>query len=109
MGVLLIKALKKAPNKSTPRKESLGCFTHDLDNKEINIFIENKKNITPFELIKNYFTTHKIEKFPIILVGTKFWSGLLIWIKETVLNETNNISEKDLKLIHVVDTKEEVI
>ena len=53
--------------------------------------------------------THKIEKFPIILVGTKFWSGLLSWIKETLLNETNNISEKDLELIHVVDTKEEVI
>ena len=53
--------------------------------------------------------THKIEKFPIILVGTKFWSGLLSWIKQTLLKETNNISEKDLDLIHVVDTKEEVI
>ena len=53
--------------------------------------------------------THKIEKFPIILVGTKFWSGLLNWIKQTLLNETNNISEKDLDLIHLVDTKEEVI
>ena len=53
--------------------------------------------------------THKIEKFPIILVGTKFWSGLLSWIKQTLLKETNNISEKDLDLIHVVNTKEEVI
>ena len=53
--------------------------------------------------------THKIEKFPIILVGTKFWSGLLNWIKQTLLDETNNISKKDLDLIHLVDTKEEVI
>jgi uncharacterized protein (TIGR00730 family) len=53
--------------------------------------------------------THKIEKFPIILVGSNFWSGLLSWIKQTLLKETNNISEKDLDLIHVVDTKEEVI
>ena len=29
-------------------------YSKFLDNKEINIFIENKKNITPFELIKNY-------------------------------------------------------
>ena len=53
--------------------------------------------------------THKIEKFPIILVGTEFWSGLMSWIKETLLTQTNNISKKDLDLIHVVDTKEEVV
>jgi uncharacterized protein (TIGR00730 family) len=53
--------------------------------------------------------THKIEKFPIILVGTEFWSGLMNWIKETLLNQTNNVSKKDLDLIHVVDTKEEVL
>ena len=53
--------------------------------------------------------THKIEKFPIILVGTEFWSGLMSWIEETLLTQTNNISKKDLDLIHVVDTKEEVL
>ena len=53
--------------------------------------------------------THKIEKFPIILVGTEFWTGLMDWIKTTLLNEFGNISEKDLELINLVDTEDEVI
>jgi uncharacterized protein (TIGR00730 family) len=52
--------------------------------------------------------THKIEKFPIILVGTTFWSGLFDWIKSTML-QFGNISPEDLNLIHIVDTKEEVV
>ncbi|SHI51352.1 TIGR00730 family Rossman fold protein [Algibacter luteus] len=53
--------------------------------------------------------THKIGKFPIILVGTEFWEGLLAWIKQTLLGSFGNISEKDLDLIHIVDTEDEVI
>ncbi|RIA09480.1 hypothetical protein OE09_1318 [Flavobacteriaceae bacterium MAR_2010_72] len=53
--------------------------------------------------------TNKIEKFPIILVGTEFWEGLLDWVKSTLLGKFNNISEKDLDLIHVVDSAEEVL
>lgn len=53
--------------------------------------------------------THKVEKFPIILVGSEFWSGMLDWIKETLLKENNNISSKDLELIKIADTKEDVI
>lgn len=53
--------------------------------------------------------THKIEKFPIILVGTDFWAGLMDWVKSTLLEKFGNISAKDLDLIHLVDTKEEVI
>lgn len=53
--------------------------------------------------------THKIEKFPIILVGTKFWEGLLGWIKATLLEGFANISEKDLDLIHLVDHEDEVV
>ncbi|MDO5969057.1 TIGR00730 family Rossman fold protein [Flavivirga aquimarina] len=53
--------------------------------------------------------THKIGKFPIILVGTDFWEGLLDWIKKTLLDSFSNISAKDLDLIHLVDTEEEVI
>ena len=53
--------------------------------------------------------THKVEKFPIILVGSEFWSGMLDWIKETLLKENNNISSKDLELIKIADTKEEVM
>ena len=53
--------------------------------------------------------TKKIEKFPVILVGTHFWNGLLEWIKATLLEKFETISAKDLDLIHVVDTSEEVI
>ncbi|GAA4231220.1 TIGR00730 family Rossman fold protein [Postechiella marina] len=53
--------------------------------------------------------THKIEKFPIILVGTDFWAGLMDWIKSTLLDKFGNISATDLDLIHLVDTQEEVI
>jgi len=53
--------------------------------------------------------THKIGKFPIILVGSEFWEGLMEWIKKTLLDSFSNISAKDLDLIHLVDTEDEVI
>lgn len=52
--------------------------------------------------------TNKIEKFPIILVGSKFWTGLIDWVKNTMLTE-GNISAKDLDLIQIVDTENEVV
>jgi uncharacterized protein (TIGR00730 family) len=52
--------------------------------------------------------THKIETFPIILVGTEFWGGLMEWVKATLLG-AGNISPEDLDLIHLVDTGDEVI
>jgi len=52
--------------------------------------------------------TKKIGKFPIILVGRKFWTGLMEWIKSTLLEE-GNISPKDLDLISIVDTEDEVL
>ncbi len=52
--------------------------------------------------------TKKIGKFPIVLVGRKFWSGLIEWIKNTMLIE-GNINENDLDLISIVDTKNEVL
>jgi uncharacterized protein (TIGR00730 family) len=53
--------------------------------------------------------THKIEKFPIILVGSEFWSGLMKWVENVLLKKSKNISKKDLDLIHIVDSKEEVV
>ncbi|MDT8417613.1 MAG: TIGR00730 family Rossman fold protein [Lutibacter sp.] len=52
--------------------------------------------------------TKKIGKFPIILVGTKYWSGLMDWIKNTLVNE-GSISLDDLNLISIVDTEDEVL
>ncbi len=53
--------------------------------------------------------TKKIEKFPIILVGSDFWAGLLDWIKTTLLQKFSNISPDDLNLVNVVDSAEEVL
>ncbi|HBY69365.1 MAG TPA: TIGR00730 family Rossman fold protein [Flavobacteriaceae bacterium] len=53
--------------------------------------------------------THKIDKFPLILVGTKFWSGLWDWVKETLLEANNNVSPEDLELVHIVDHEDEVL
>lgn len=52
--------------------------------------------------------TNKIHTFPIILVGTEFWGGLLDWVKNTML-EAGNISPQDLDLIKLVDTEDEVV
>ncbi len=53
--------------------------------------------------------TNKIGKFPIILVGTEFWEGLLDWVKATLLKEFSTISPEDMDLIHVVDTPREAV
>ena len=53
--------------------------------------------------------TKKIEKFPIILVGTEYWEGLLEWIKSTLMHKFNNISDGDLDLINLVDSADQVL
>ena len=51
--------------------------------------------------------TGKVARFPIVLVGTSYWGGLINWIKDTMLAGEQNISEKDLDLFRLVDTAEE--
>lgn len=53
--------------------------------------------------------TNKIQKFPIILVGTAFWSGLLDWVKSTLRDKYKTVSPEDIDLIKLVDTSDEVI
>lgn len=53
--------------------------------------------------------TKKSGKFPIILIGTEFWSGLINWIKDVLLKEEKNINEEDLDLIKIVDSPEEAV
>jgi uncharacterized protein (TIGR00730 family) len=50
--------------------------------------------------------TGKIARFPIVLVGSSYWTGLLNWVTEKMLT-AGNIKEEDLKLYKVVDTAEE--
>ena len=52
--------------------------------------------------------THRIGKFPVILVDSSYWKGLLDWINGTVLAQ-NKISEGDMLLFQVADTPEEVV
>lgn len=52
--------------------------------------------------------TKKIGRFPIVLVGTKFWGGIIDWIKNTLLEE-GNISPQDLDLFRLVDTADEAV
>jgi hypothetical protein len=53
--------------------------------------------------------TNKIGKFPIVLVGREFWSGMLEWIKITLLEKYKNASPKDIDLFSIVDTDDEVV
>jgi uncharacterized protein (TIGR00730 family) len=52
--------------------------------------------------------TKKIGRFPIVMVGKKFWQGWLKWVKE-VLIEEGMISPEDLDLFSLVDTPEEAV
>ena len=52
--------------------------------------------------------TNKIGKFPIVLVGTDYWSGLLDWFKKTLVKE-GKISPNDLDLFRLVDTAEDAV
>lgn len=53
--------------------------------------------------------TRKIGKFPIILVGKKYWKGLIDWIKTEMMTEEGNISPDDLKIFSVVDTSKDAV
>jgi uncharacterized protein (TIGR00730 family) len=53
--------------------------------------------------------TGKIGRFPIILYGKDYWSGLLDWIKSTLLDNYKSISEQDLELFRLANTPEEAV
>ncbi len=52
--------------------------------------------------------THKIRPFPVILVGSNYWKGLLDWMKETMM-EGGKISPSDLEILQLIDEPEEII
>ena len=51
--------------------------------------------------------TSKVERFPVVLYGSEYWSGLLDWTRDRLLVD-GMVSEADLDLIQVVDSTEEV-
>ena len=52
--------------------------------------------------------TGKITKFPIVLVGRSYWSGLLSWLQDTMLARAN-IGPAELSLLRLVDDPEEAV
>jgi uncharacterized protein (TIGR00730 family) len=52
--------------------------------------------------------TKRIKSFPVILMGSEYWKGLIDWMKETMLTH-GMIVQEDLDLLHVVDEPEEVV
>ncbi|AZM55357.1 TIGR00730 family Rossman fold protein [Streptomyces sp. WAC 01529] len=52
--------------------------------------------------------TRKVTRFPIVLFGSQYWSGLIDWLKNTVIAQ-GKASEADLLLFHVTDDVDEAI
>ena len=52
--------------------------------------------------------TERVDPFPVILVGSKYWKGLVAWIRDTLLPQ-GTVDKKDLKLFSVVDKPQEVL
>ncbi len=53
--------------------------------------------------------TNKIGKFPIILVGKDFWSGLMEWIEKVLVEKEENANPEDLDLFQLVETPDEAV
>ncbi|MFI6391172.1 TIGR00730 family Rossman fold protein [Nonomuraea sp. NPDC050547] len=52
--------------------------------------------------------TRKVTSFPVVLMGTSFWGGMVDWIKNTLLG-TGKIAAQDLDLIHLTDDVHEAV
>lgn len=52
--------------------------------------------------------TKKIKPFPIILVGSSYWNGLIDWLREQLLDQ-GKISDLDMMLIEVFDDPDDII
>lgn len=53
--------------------------------------------------------TKKIGRFPLVLVGKSYWSGLIDWIRNTMLAEEKYVSAEDMNLVSIVDTPTEAV
>ncbi len=52
--------------------------------------------------------THKVTRFPVVLLGTRYWSGLLDWIRDAMRAE-GKISPQDMDLIFLTDDVDEAV
>ncbi len=52
--------------------------------------------------------THRIRPFPLILVGSDYWGGLMDWIRERLISD-RRISAEDMNILQVIDDPEEIV
>jgi uncharacterized protein (TIGR00730 family) len=52
--------------------------------------------------------TKKVTQFPVVMLGTAYWRGLLDWLRDS-MRADGKISPEDLELIHVTDDVEEAV
>src|SRR5689334_2588479 len=52
--------------------------------------------------------TQKVTSFPVVLIGTAYWSGLLDWLRDTVLAD-GKISQADLDMLQLTDDVDEAV
>ncbi len=53
--------------------------------------------------------TKKVAQFPVVLVGTEFWGGLVDWIQKVMLEKEHNVSPEDMFIFKVVDTADDAV
>ncbi len=52
--------------------------------------------------------TGKVRHFPVILVGSKYWSGLLDWVRDTLIPD-GTVAAEDLELLQMTDDADDVV
>jgi uncharacterized protein (TIGR00730 family) len=110
-GISINLEFEPEPNKHLDVKRHHFKFSSRLDDF---IRLSNSIVVTPGgigTLLELYFTWQLIQVRhiglrPIVLLGEKFWSGLISWMKEIILEQAL-VSAKDFDFISVVDTPEE--
>jgi uncharacterized protein (TIGR00730 family) len=53
--------------------------------------------------------TEKADRFPVVLMGSRFWSGLLDWMRKVMLDEYANISPGDMEMFTITDDPDEAV
>ncbi len=53
--------------------------------------------------------TKKIERVPIVLIGSEFWNGMKEWLKQVVLDSESNINPADLDLMPITDDLQKTV
>lgn len=60
-----------------------------------------------FELV-TLIQTEKIRPFPVILVGSSYWQGLMDWMRKTMVKQ-GNLDQKEMKIFKIMDDPDQVV